>query len=495
MDRHTLMKITDQLDSSDVASLCFLCRDVVHTKNLEEVDDAKDLFNRLEERGLLEDCAFLDELLCTVGREDLRRLLLTNRQCAAETDATPMLSNYRVMLYNIYNDITQDNMERMKFLLSGDLGRRQIEKCKTVLDIFIEMEKTGTLLSDTNLGKLHSILRDVDRQVALTVEKHINARPQAQAQAPPPSGFIMNYRHVNNNLPLVSISETQPSDKRGLISFDAKKSNKPDHSDQAEYYAMNRNPHGLCVIVSNEDFLGPNLRNRSGTRQDEVALESVFSRLGFKVSVHRNLAAEQIRQTLKELAQINFSDDDALVVCLLSHGENGCVFGTDEQKVPIPDLTAPFTSVRAPTLAGKPKLFFIQACQGAGYQTGSLPCPPRPSESSDDEQSRFETDAGPIRGETVPSDADFLFGMATVPQCVSFRSKVTGSIYIQELCKQLQRSAESPKKEDILTILTRVNREVSKGEYLKFKQMPQPKYTLTKTLVLRFADAGQVQPS
>ncbi|XP_061926248.1 caspase-8 [Entelurus aequoreus] len=494
MDRPTLMKITDELDSSDVACLCFLCRDVVHTKNIEEVNDAKDLFNRLEEKGLLEDCAFLAELLGTVGREDLRRLLVTNRQCAAETDATPMLSSYRVMLYNIYNDITQDNMERMKFLLSDDLGRRQIEKCKTVLDIFIEMEKTGTLLSDTNLGKLHSILHVVDRQVASTVEKYINALPQAQA--PPPSGFIMNYRHVNNNFPLVSVSETQPSDKRGPISFDAKKSNKPDLSDQqAEYYAMTRNPHGFCVIVSNEDFLGTKLGKRSGTRQDEVALESVFSRLGFRVFVHRNLAAEQIRQTLKEHAQRNFSDDDALVVCLLSHGEKDCVFGTDEQKVPIPDLTGPFTSVRAPTLAGKPKLFFIQACQGAGYQTGSLPCPPRPSESRDDEQSRFETDAGPIRGETVPSDADFLFGMATVPQCVSFRSKVTGSIYIQELCKQLQRSAESRKDEDILTILTRVNREVSKGEYLNFKQMPQPKYTLTKTLVLRFADAGQVQPS
>ncbi|XP_061747060.1 caspase-8 isoform X2 [Nerophis ophidion] len=490
MDRHTLMKITDELDSSDVASLCFLCRDVVKTKNLEEVDDAKDLFNRLEERGLLEDCAFLAELLSTVGREDLRRLLLTNSQCAAETDATPMLCDYRVMLYNIYNDITRDNMDRMKFLLSDDIGRRQLEECKTVLDIFIEMEK-ATLLSNTNLGKLHSILQDVDRQVASTVEKHVNARPQA----PPSSGFIMNYRHINNNFPLVSISETQPSDKRGHISFDAKKSNTPNLSDQTEYYAMNRNPHGFCVIVSNEDFLGIKLQKRSGTRQDEVALESVFFKLGFTVVVHRNLAAEQIRRTLKELAQRNFSDDDALVVCLLSHGETGSVYGSDGQMVPIRDLTVPFTSVRAPTLAGKPKLFFIQACQGTFYQKGSLPCPPRPRESSDDEQSRFETDAGPIRGETVPSEADFLFGMATVPEYVSFRSKVTGSIYIQELCNQLQRSAESHKDEDILTILTRVNREVSKGEYSRYKQMPQPKYTLTKTLVLRFADAGQVPPS
>ena len=39
-------------------------------------------------------------------------------------------------------------------------------------------------------------------------------------------------------------------------------------------------------------------------------------------------------------------------------------------------------------------------------------------------------------------------------------------------------------KDDLLTTLTRVNREVSKGDYLRHKQMPQPKYTLTKKLVL-----------
>lgn len=42
--------------------------------------------------------------------------------------------------------------------------------------------------------------------------------------------------------------------------------------------------------------------------------------------------------------------------------------------------------------------------------------------------------------------------------------------------------------DDILTVLTRVNREVSKGDYLSSKQMPEPKYTLTKKLVFRFSE-------
>ncbi|XP_035761976.1 caspase-8-like, partial [Neolamprologus brichardi] len=87
--------------------------------------------------------------------------------------------------------------------------------------------------------------------------------------------------------------------------------------------------------------------------------------------------------------------------------------------------------------------------------------------------------------ETVPSEADFLIGMATVEDFVTFRNRVTGCIYTQELCKQLTRSGESHEMDDILTVLTRVNREVSKGEFFNHKQMPEPRFTLTKKLVLK----------
>lgn len=125
---------------------------------------------------------------------------------------------------------------------------------------------------------------------------------------------------------------------------------------------------------------------------------------------------------------------------MLSHGDMGCVFGTDEIPVSLQEFTQPFTSLRAPSLAGKPKLFFIQACQGSGYQIGAQPWPLTPQQEEDN--SGLEEDAGPVRGQTVAEKADFLLGMATVPNCKSFRNTVSGSIYIQELCKQLHRSAD-----------------------------------------------------
>lgn len=127
------------------------------------------------------------------------------------------------------------------------------------------------------------------------------------------------------------------------------------------------------------------------------------------------------------------------MVCVLSHGEKGCVFGTDGGKVLLKELTDPFTSGRASTLAGKPKLFFIQACQGEEYQKGYYP-----SSREDEKQNKgaLQSDASiPDEAVLVPELADFLIGMATVEEFKSFRNTVTGSIYIQELCKQLTIAA------------------------------------------------------
>ncbi|XP_045907788.1 caspase-8-like [Micropterus dolomieu] len=478
MDRLTLSRIDEELDSSEVAALCFLCRDVVNRKRLEGIRDAKGLFFRLEEKCLLENELFLSQLLSTIHRADLLRLLETDSRQPEETDAYPVLSDYRVMLYKIYEDMTRENLEKMKFLLSNQLGRRQVETCNTALDVFAEMEKID-LLSNTKLHELQTVLQQLDQQLVLTVERYVKGETQ-----PRPPRISMDYQGVNNppqpTEPVLSITETRSSYEGESVYPDSQSSFL---TDQTEYYAMNHNPHGLCVVINNEEFQGKQLRDRKGTQEDEKALHKVFTHLGFEVVVHNNLTAEDIRLVLKDLSGRDFFADDALVVCVLSHGEKGCVFGTDEKQVSIRELTQPFTSVRARTLAGKPKLFFIQACQGSGYQRGSVPCRPMLRQEEGDKE--VEEDAGPVHSETVPSDADFLLGMATVPECKSFRNTSTGSIYIQELCKQLMRSAQSSENDDILAVLTRVNREVSKGQYLYYKQMPEPKYTLTKKLVFK----------
>ncbi|KAK9539326.1 hypothetical protein VZT92_004437 [Zoarces viviparus] len=482
MDRLKLSRIDEELESSEVASLCFLCQDVVNRKRLEGIRDAKKLFLRLEEKGLLENNLFLYNLLQTIRRTDLLNLLETDSRPPEETDANPMLSEYRVTLYKVYEDMTQENLEKMKFLLSSQLGRRQTETCDTALDVFAEMEKSG-LLSNTKLQELHSVLLQLDQPLASMIQRYmerVTQPPQARG-----SHGSMDYQRVNNASIDVSISQSQARCGEMSVCSDAEPNTESFLPDHADYYALKNIPRGLCVVINNEEFQGPELKSRKGTQEDVEALRSVFTLLGFTVSVHNNLTAEAMRQELRRLGSRDFLYEDALVVCVLSHGAKECVYGADEQPVSLKELTQPFTSGGAPTLAGKPKLFFIQACQGSGYQRGAQPCPLRPRQDEAVRES-VEEDAGPVSGETVPWEADVLLGMATVPECKSFRNVNTGSIYIQELCRQLRRSAESSEKDNILTVLTRVNREVGKGEYLTYKQMPQPKYTLTKNLVLKF---------
>ncbi|XP_029380439.1 caspase-8 [Echeneis naucrates] len=485
MDRLKLFQIDDELGSSEVAALCFLCIGVVPRKRLEGIKDAKALFLKLEENGLMEDGAFLSQLLNTINRVDLLNRLETDSRGVQETDARPVLSTYRVMLYKIYDDITEKNFDTMKFLLSQNLGRRQIENCNTALDLFSEMEKAD-LLSNTKLDELQRVLRKFDHKLSETVQDYIDAQQNLTRLHPPVR--MDNQRASNICQPMQPLrSESVPGSERQTVYTDATPNRQAESViEETDYYILRNNPRGRCVIINNEKFDGFGLKNREGTQEDAKALKSVFTRLGFTVMIHNDLTADSIRQKLSELGEQNFFNDDALVICVLSHGEKGCVFGTDENKVLLKELTSPFSSKNAPTLSEKPKLFFIQACQGKSFQEGSMPFPARPGDEEKVKENRLEEDAGPIYCKKVPWDADFLMGMATVPDYKSFRHTSTGSIYIQELCRQLIRAAESPYNDDILSVLTRVNREVSKEEFLTHKQMPEPKYTLTKKLVLKF---------
>ncbi|KAL0966924.1 hypothetical protein UPYG_G00302330 [Umbra pygmaea] len=244
-------------------------------------------------------------------------------------------------------------------------------------------------------------------------------------------------------------------------------------------YHMTRNPRGTCFIINNIQF--HNLNPRPGSEKDEIALRSVFTKLGFNLKVRNDLTKAQMLRAVDKLRRQSHIRADTLVVCVLSHGDKGCVLGTDGGQVPISSLKFPFKSEQCQSLAGKPKLFFIQACQGMEYQQGVvLPT----SRWQEETQGEYETDFA-VESIQVPSDADFLIGMATVEDCVSFRSTTDGSIYIQELCKQLKLGAK--RGEDILKVLTNVNREVGLKDISSCKkQMPQLMSTLTKTLYLPY---------
>jgi caspase-like apoptosis-related cysteine protease len=59
------------------------------------------------------------------------------------------------------------------------------------------------------------------------------------------------------------------------------------------------------------------------------------------------------------VASEDHSEHDCVLVALMSHGDDGILYAKDQQYKP-EKLWSHFTSDQCPTLAGKPKLFFIQ---------------------------------------------------------------------------------------------------------------------------------------
>lgn len=73
---------------------------------------------------------------------------------------------------------------------------------------------------------------------------------------------------------------------------------------------------------------------------------------------------QEIIENCKEKRQNLVNKHKVFVLCLLSHGDDGVVYGSDGEKVEIEKIIAEFDGKRCEALIDRPKLFFIQACQG-----------------------------------------------------------------------------------------------------------------------------------
>ena len=193
-------------------------------------------------------------------------------------------------------------------------------------------------------------------------------------------------------------------------------------------------PRGLCVIINNMHFSDENA-DRHGAQHDERELKNLFKELRFKVDVRKDLKFDEMRNLAIEYANLDHSNMDALVFIIMSHGGNpDLVYDVDHRAVRIEDLTSEFKASRCPTLKGKPKLFFIQACRGQlreGMSSCSEARMDGPSKFNDSCVSRLETSNSTIPLNPCPAEADFLLAFASAPGYVSNRNPDKGSWFIQ----------------------------------------------------------------
>lgn len=220
----------------------------------------------------------------------------------------------------------------------------------------------------------------------------------------------------------------------------------PDYSYRMDYPEM-----GECVIINNKNFhKDTGLSSRSGTDVDAASVREVFMKLGYKTKLSNDLSCRDIIKVLKNVSEEDHSKRSSFVCVLLSHGEEGLIYGTDGP-LELKALTSLFRGDKCRSLAGKPKLFFIQACRGTELDSG------------------IEADSGPdeMMCQKIPVEADFLYAYSTAPGYYSWRNAAEGSWFIQSLCRVLKEYA---RKLELMQILTRVNRRVS--EYESYSNRP-----------------------
>ncbi|XP_033623211.1 caspase-9 [Fukomys damarensis] len=249
-------------------------------------------------------------------------------------------------------------------------------------------------------------------------------------------------------------------------------------------YVLSADPCGHCVIINNVNFCpASGLGARTGSNLDCVKMQRRFSQLHFQVEVRCDLTAEKMVQALVELARQDHHALDCCVVVILSHGCQashlqfpGAVYGTDGCPVSVERIVNIFSGTSCPSLGGKPKLFFIQACGGEQKDVGfevALSSPDDEAPGSSPESDAVPFQAGPRPGDqtdalsSLPTPSDILVSYSTFPGFVSWRDTSRGSWYIETLDGVLERWARS---EDLQYLLLRVANAVSeKGIY---KQIP-----------------------
>ncbi|PBC26688.1 Caspase [Apis cerana cerana] len=238
-------------------------------------------------------------------------------------------------------------------------------------------------------------------------------------------------------------------------------------------YSMTQKKRGKCVIFNHEKFEYERESRRKGTKYDEDAIKKTFSALGFEVKVYNDLKVNEIMEVITSLQNEEHDDCDCICFFVLTHGKIGDNVSAYDMTYPVQMIWQPFNSDSCISLAGKPKLFFVQACRGVASDSGIQG---RSCGTDSDEMTYI-----------LPTTADFLYAYSTMEGCYSFRDTNRGSWYIQTLCKVIN---ERWKDCDMLKMLTITLRKVA-TEYSsqhdeldkdRKKQMPTFTSTLTRDL-------------
>ncbi|KAK7080778.1 hypothetical protein SK128_011667 [Halocaridina rubra] len=261
---------------------------------------------------------------------------------------------------------------------------------------------------------------------------------------------------------------------------------------ERKHYNIHHKTRGKAIIFAYSEYSKSELPRRDFAPHDVQICTKAFKRLGYEVTVHWNFRKRHFLNILDEVRKADHSESDSLVIIFMSHGgveklSNNEYLWTSDAPVYTTELWRNFTPENCPTLVGKPKMFFIQACRGTGSDKGV--------KLKNDFGLKVETDAVSTTKKkedlALPICPDMLMMWASYPGTYAFNSYhgvINGSVFLHYLVEVLDKWAE---REDLFSMLLRLTREVaihyeaycpSEYQMHKSKQIPYLFSTLTKNM-------------
>ncbi|XP_053125810.1 caspase-3-like [Hemicordylus capensis] len=214
-----------------------------------------------------------------------------------------------------------------------------------------------------------------------------------------------------------------------------------------------------ALIIVNSIFYGKenHLENRQGAEREANKLFIALSNCNYAVQLHHNLTVTEIVTLYEKECQENHGD--YFVSIISSHGDEGIIYDCEGQPVQLTQIYQALSPQRCHNLAGKPKIFFIQACRGEEIDPG------------------VETDgAAPqincfSHYSAIPEDTAVMF--ACSPGYASFINRWE-SMFLKVLLRFLEGEERHL---ELTSFVTRINFEVAyncqaRGRYGGGKEMP-----------------------
>ena len=201
------------------------------------------------------------------------------------------------------------------------------------------------------------------------------------------------------------------------------------------------------------------LPERGGSNEDVRRIKETFSGLGWTVEEKYILQDQKEAKIKKKIESIQkLKDLSCLALFIMSHGsDNDTIYADDGTYNLNKDIIENLTADKCPFLAGKPKLFFIQACQGgqadSGFSVQHKICDSSDNNGTEgNRHNRFKT-------VKIPNPADMFVFKASYTGFRCYRND-NGSWFMESLCKVI---TDNPKM-DLGSIALKVTNSVSKRE-------------------------------